>query len=207
MYLPPAFHEKEPEPLHRLIREHSFGMLVSQVEGSPMATHLPFLLQTHPGMPDTLLGHMARANPQWRSLAPDTEILVIFQGPHAYISPSWYETELSVPTWNYAAVHAYGRPRLLEDPARMRALLEATVDNYEAGRAEPWTVDRLPEEFVSNLSRAIVGFEIEITRLEGKFKMSQNRSEADRQGTIRGLQEAGDPESLAVAAMMSARNP
>jgi transcriptional regulator len=112
-----------------------------------------------------------------------------------------------VPTWNYAAVHAYGRPRLLEDPARMRALLEATVDNYEAGREEPWTEDRLPEEFVSNLSRAIVGFEIEITRLEGKFKMSQNRSEADRQGTIRGLQEAGDPESLAVAAMMSARNP
>ena len=206
MYLPPAFHEQNPEPLYQLIREHSFGTLVSEVEGAPFATHLPFLLHAERDTPAVLRGHMARANPHWQSLTPETEVLVLFQGPHAYVSPSWYETEKMVPTWNYTAVHAYGRARLLEDTASLLALLAAAVNTYEAGRPEPWSLERLPEEFVTSLTRAIVGFEIEITRLEGKFKLSQNRSEADRNGVIHGLRDAGDPESLAVAALMLARS-
>jgi transcriptional regulator len=206
VYLPPAFREDQPEPLYQLIREHSFGVLISQVDGAPFATHLPFLLRGEHEGRAVLVGHMARANPHWKSWAPETEVLVIFQGPHTYVSPSWYETELSVPTWNYAAVHAYGCPRLLEDPASLRAVLEATTSTYEAGMAVPWSVDRLPDEFVGNLSRAIVGFEIEITRLEGKLKLSQNRSEADRQGVIAALQAAGAPDGLAVAAMMTDRS-
>lgn len=205
MYTPPSFREERPEVLHALIRENSFGTLVTHGAAGITASHLPFILRDEPGEQPVLLGHMARANDQWQSFPTGTEVLVIFQGPHAYISPSWYETELSVPTWNYAVVHAYGTPRLIEDLASVRALLNATVSTYEAGFERPWSADHLPDEFVEKLSRAIVAFEIPIGRLEGKFKLGQNRGEADQRGAVEGLRRQSDPLSFAVAALMDER--
>jgi transcriptional regulator len=202
MYLPESFRESRLEVLHALIREHSFGTLASHCEGELQATHLPFLLDAEAGPFGTLIGHMARANPHWKALATGAEALLLFQGPHAYISPSWYVTELSVPTWNYVAVHAYGTPSLVEEPERVRDILERTVRTYEAGRPTAWETNRLPAEFVEKLQAAIVGFEVRITRLEGKWKLNQNRSAADRRGVVRGLAESAIPEDAAVAALM-----
>ena len=204
MYIPEAFREDRPEALRALIEEHSFGTLVSRCEGEFFASHLPLLLDPDRGPHGTLLGHMARANPQWQGFREGEEVLAIFQGPHAYVSPSWYETELSVPTWNYAVVHACGVPRLMEAGPALRDLLERTVSTYEAGRPDPWTIDHLPAPFVEKLMEAIVGFEIPIARLEGKLKLGQNRSEADRAGAAAGLRAAGTPLGLAVAELMDA---
>jgi transcriptional regulator len=201
VYIPDAFRETQPDVLHAFIRQYSFGLLVSQQDGAMEANHLPLLLDTGRGPCGTLVGHMARANGQWRSLEVGGEVLVVFPGPHAYISPSWYETRLSVPTWNYAAVHAYGMPRLVQDPAALRGILHAMVQTYESALPEPWPMD-LPDDFMDRMQKAIVGFEIEITRLEGKFKLSQNRSEADRQSAIAGLLRQNDPPSAEVAALM-----
>jgi transcriptional regulator len=188
--------------LHALIREHSFGTLVSHDGPGLQASHLPFLLDPERGPHGTLVGHMARANPQWQSFRGEAQALVIFQGPHAYISPSWYAIELSVPTWNYVTVHAYGVPRLVEDTPALLEILQATVQIYEAPLPEPWSMERLPGEFVKKLTRAIVGFEVPIARLEGKSKLSQNRSQADQEGAIAGLIRQGEPADVAVAALM-----
>jgi transcriptional regulator len=189
------------ETLHAHIRQHSFGILVSAQAGRLEASHLPLLLEAERGSLGTLLGHMARANGQWRSLEAEGEVLVIFPGPHAYISPSWYETHPSVPTWNYTAVHACGTLRLVEEEAALRAILRAMVQTYEASLPEPWPME-LPEPFLERMLKAIVGFEIEIIRLEGKQKLSQNRPRSDRQGAVAGLIDQGDPLSAAVAALM-----
>src|SRR5207247_7760301 len=133
--------ETRPDRLHAFMRQHSFGLVVSQQAGRLEASHLPLLLDADRGPCGTLLGHMARANPQWRGFQADSELLVIFSGPHAYISPSWYETRLSVPTWNYAAVHAYGTPRLIEEPASLRRILVALVQTHEAPLDDPWPMD------------------------------------------------------------------
>jgi transcriptional regulator len=183
------------------MQQHSFGLVVSQQAGSLEASHLPLLLDADRGAFGTLIGHMARANPQWRGFQSADELLVIFSGPHAYISPSWYETRPSVPTWNYAAVHAYGVPHLVEEPAAVRCILEAMVQNYESSLEAPWPME-LPDDFLERMLKAIVGFEITITRLEGKLKLSQNRSQADQLGAIANLTRQGDPSSLAVARMM-----
>jgi transcriptional regulator len=213
VYVPPAFREERREVLHDLIRQHAFGTLVSALDGELFATHLPFLLDAGRGEHGTLLGHMARANPHWRAFAVDatgatgatgTDALVVFQGPHAYVSPSWYATELAVPTWNYVAVHAAGRPRLLEDEAALRALLEQTTREYEAPAERPWDLQRLPEELTAALVRNVVGFEIPIRRLEGKWKLNQNRSVADRRGVVAALRRQGDPLGAGVAALMAA---
>jgi transcriptional regulator len=144
---------------------------------------------------------MARGNPQWQHFAEGREVLAIFHGPHGYISPSWYETTPAVPTWNYAAVHAYGVPAIINDHDRVVALLEETVRAYEATLAQPWPGD-LPEDFRDKLIHGIVAFEIPITRLEGKFKLSQNRPAADIDGVCRALTQAGDAESLALLEAM-----
>jgi transcriptional regulator len=183
------------------MRRYNFATLVTQHEGAPFATHLPFLLDAGRGPSGTLIAHMARANPQWRDFAAGREALVIFQGPHAYISPSWYQTHPSVPTWNYAVVHAYGVPHIVEDRDTLYHMLEALVDTHEAGFAQPWRMD-LPRDYMDKMMRAVVGFEIEITRLEGKFKLSQNRSEQDRRRVAEMLGESHDPLSTNVAAMM-----
>ena len=199
MYIPKAFREDDLNTLHNLMREYSFATLITQHEGVPFATHLPFILDAKRGPNGTLLGHMARANPQWHDFASEQEVMVIFQGPHAYISPSWYEVELSVPTWNYAVVHAYGIPRLVEEGEELYKLLKILVQTHEAQFENPWPF-QLPEDYLQKMIRGIVGFEIEITRIEGKFKMNQNRTESERESVIAALQESSD--TLAVAELM-----
>jgi transcriptional regulator len=204
VYIPKWFRETNQAALHDLMRANSFATLISQHDGAPYASHVPILLQADAGPHGTLVGHMARANAQWRDFAPEQEVLTIFQGPHAYVSPSWYETELSVPTWNYAVVHAYGTPRVIEDHAALYDILKATVAMYEAPFEQPWPFD-LPEDFVDKMMRAIVGFAIPITRLEGKYKLSQNRPLADQQRVVEALYQQGDALSTGTAALMRPR--
>ncbi len=200
MYIPKAFREDDISTIHALMREYSFATLITQHEGAPFATHLPFILDAQRGSNGTLMAHMARANTQWHDFDSAQEALIIFQGPHAYVSPSWYEVELSVPTWNYAAVHAYGIPRVIEDGEELYKLLKTLIETHEAQFEKPWPF-QLPDDHLQKMIRGIVGFEIEITRLEGKFKMSQNRTESERENVIAALQESID--TLAVAELMT----
>ncbi len=201
MYIPAAFRESRLEVLHALIREHSFATLVSHVDGQLFATHLPLLLDPARGPNGTLRGHMARANPHWRSFERGDEALVIFQGPHAYISPNWYVAEQAVPTWNYSVVHAYGTPVLVEDAGGIRALLDDTVATFEAPFAEQWSTARAGDEYISHMAQAIVAFEVGITRLEGKRKLSQNRS-SDVESAAAGLRAYGDATGRVVSDQM-----
>src|SRR5258706_2798297 len=187
MYIPKAFREDDVKKLHKLIQEYSFAALVTQQDGVPVATHLPFLLDSDRGPYGTLIAHIARANAQWRDFNEGRrEALVIFQGAHAYVSPSWYEVELSVPTWNYAAVHAYGVPRIIDDKAVLHDLLNALIQTHETRFEKRWDF-QLPDDYLQKMMQGIVGFEIQITRLEGKFKMSQNRTAGEQQKVIAAL--------------------
>jgi transcriptional regulator len=202
MYLPKSFEVVAPDTLAEVMTRHSFATLVTTSDGVPFATHLPVLHRPQPGAAGTLIGHVARANPQWQQFANSTESLAIFSGPHAYISPSWYEAELAVPTWNYIAVHAYGVPSVIEDETWLVDLLDEMVQRYEANRPQPWP-NRLPEDFRRNLLKSIVGFEMPISRIEGKFKLSQNRPEQDQTNVVRELSASANPEACAVASWMS----
>ena len=207
MYIPDAFRETDRKALHQLMRQNSFATLITIDGGVPLASHLPILVDSDRGDHGTLCGHMARANPQWRDFSDGREALAIFQGPHAYVSPSWYETHPSVPTWNYAVIHAYGTARLIDDRSELRKLLQASVQFYESGFEKPWAFE-LPEKFVEKMMDMIVGFEIPISRIEGKFKLSQNRPPADRRRVERTLGESADPLAKAVAELMvTARGP
>jgi transcriptional regulator len=199
MYLPKDFAVEERETLFGLIRDNSFGILVSQVDGVPFASHLPFLLEG-----DMLVAHMARANPQWQGFAEGGDVLCVFQGPHAYVSPSWYTVENAVPTWNYAAVHVYGKPQVVEDAEAAYADQEKLVDAYETAFEEPWRLGDRDRGFVDGMARAVVNFRIPITRIEGKFKLSQNRAEEDRENVIAALDGSGDPSAVACGALMAA---
>ena len=158
MYIPTAFRADDRAALFDLIGRHAFGTLVTVIDGAPFATHLPFLLDRERGV---LLGHVARANRHWKALDGSAESLVIFQGPHGYVSPSWYATAPAVPTWNYAAVHVYGVPRLL-DESGLLDLLGRLVAKYESGRERPWTMD-LPADYRRKMLLGIVGFEVKVT--------------------------------------------
>ena len=206
MFIPEPFAETDRATLFELIRQYDFGLLVTAVDGAPFGSHLPFLLDAERGPEGTLLAHMARSNPHWRSFDGVSEALVVFQGPHAYVSPGWYDpANNAVPTWNYAVVHAYGVPRIVDDPAAVRAQQERMVAHYEDGMARPWRLASQPEAYVAAMLNGIVAFEIPIGRLEGKFKLSQNHPEANRRGAIAGLSATGDPLAAAVAALMQAR--
>jgi transcriptional regulator len=208
VYIPPAFDASAAARCHALIDAYSFGTLVTVDESNaPFATHLPFVLETERGPLGTLLGHVARPNPQWRHFQTGRPALAIFQGPHAYVSPRWYEAHPSVPTWNYVTVHAYGTPVLVEEPARVRALLARLVHLHEQDRPDAWSLATLPEEYATGMMRGIVAFEIPITRLEGKAKLSQNRSAADQARVREALAGSGDPLAAAVAELMAARVP
>ena len=207
MYMPKAFREDDPEALRTLMQQNSFATLVTHDQGALSASHLPFLFHSEEGTYGTLLSHMARANPQWRHFAAGDEALVIFQGPHTYVSPSWYEAELSVPTWNYAVVHAYGRPRLVEDYDEVYELLRQLVQNYEAPFPAPWDFTVLPQDYVRRMAQGIVAFTLTITRLEGKYKLSQNRPLSDRGRVIDALQQQGDVLVTDVATLMQQRQP
>lgn len=205
MYVPKHFREDDVPVLQTLMRDYSFATLVStQENGVPTATPLPFVFEPEPAPYGTLSAHLALGNPQWRTFAADREVLVIFQGPHAYISPSWYEVELSVPTWNHATVHAYGRPRIIEDQAELYTHLKTLIAQHEAQFAQPWLF-QLPTDYVERMMKGTVGVSIEITRLEGKFKLSQNRSLTDQQHVIEALRTAQDSVTCAVATLMQER--
>ena len=207
MYLPRLNQETDRETLYAFMKCHSFATFVtSDANNVPFATHLPVLLDTTRGQQGTLVAHMARANPQWKQFlagepSPVQEVLVIFQGPHAYVSPSWYESEFSVPTWNYAVVHAYGIPQIVESGDTLKEMLTELVATFEEPMAEPWSAN-WSDVRNEPLLKAIVGFELEITRLEGKFKLSQNRPAADQIGVIEALEGSENQTERETAALM-----
>lgn len=211
MYVPSSNAEHRPEVLHDFIEAHSLGALVTASREGLFGTHLPFVLDRTRGPHGTLEGHVARANGHHRHEPTTAESLVIFAGPDAYVTPSWYATKAEhgkvVPTWNYVAVHAYGTLRFIEDPAWLHRHLTQLTDRHEAGREHPWAIGDAPADYVAQLQRAIVGVEIAVTRLEGKWKMSQNRPAADIDGVVRGLGASPHAHERAVAAIVEARRP
>ena len=204
MYIPPAFTEDRTEVLHACIRANPFAPLVTGGPGGLAATHLPFVLDERRGELGTLVSHMAAANPQTEALTEGAETLVIFSGPHAYVSPRWYRPGDAVPTWNYFVVHAYGVPRVVSEPGEMREQLQAQAAAFEAGAPRPWSMESASSAYLDSLLPGIVAFEIPIARPEGKAKMSQNRP-ADLDGIVRGLRGNVDPMSMAVANEVEAR--
>jgi transcriptional regulator len=205
VYLPPAFTENREDVLVAHIERHDFGLLVTCGSGL-IASQIPFLAERRGGTL-FLQGHLARANPQAADFDGAGEALAIFPGPHAYISPGWYEAGPAVPTWNYASVHAYGPARRIEDPAWLRDLVRRLSERHEAREPAPWDMRELPEAYVQSMLNGIVGVEIAVSRLEGKFKLSQNRPAADRPRIVAGLERRADPESHAVAGLMREREP
>lgn len=203
MHNPPVFKEDRIPVLHDLIRARSFATLVTLGPEGLTADHIPLEIDVEPAPLGTLRGHVARANPVWQAYRKDVEVLAVFQGPDVYVTPGWYptkqETGKVVPTWNYAVVQAHGPMRAIEDREWLRALVTRLTDRHERGRAQPWHVTDAPADFIDGMLQGIVGLEIPITRLEGKWKMSQNRNAADRAGVVQGLRAAGDGASAAVA--------
>ncbi len=207
MYRPRLFDIDDPSVLARFMREQSFALLVTAEDGAPFASHIPLLLDQDTGDQGRLLGHVAKANPQWQAFDGKTEAMAVFWGPHAYISPNWYETETMVPTWNYVTVHAYGKPTVIDDPETVRQGQAQLVATYESEATGNWSMDALPEEYLGNMLNGIVAFEMPIGRLEGKFKLNQKNSAADREGAIKGLRQSGDAEAEEVARLMVEFNP
>jgi transcriptional regulator len=199
MYQPAHFREDRIEVQHDLIRRHPLGLLVTAGPGGLTANQIPFLIYSEEGELGTLRAHLARGNPQWRELSQVEDCLAVFQGPQIYITPSWYATKRQtgkvVPTWNYVTVHAWGRPRVVEDTAWLRRQLDDLTASQEQRRAPPWAVSDAPEPFIASQMKGIIGVEIPVARIEGKWKVSQNRPEADRAGVVSGL--AGEAEAMA----------
>jgi transcriptional regulator len=211
VYLPPLFTETRTEVLVAHIERHEFGLLVTHGSGGLIASQIPFLVERRDGRL-YLQGHLARANPQGAVLDPpgdeNDEALAIFEGPHAYISPSWYQPGPAVPTWNYATVHAYGVARTIADPDWLRGLLRRLTERHEAREpAPPWQMQGLPDAYLQSMLNGIIGVEIAVSRLDGKFKLSQNRPAPDRPRIIAALEGRGDPDSQAVARLMREREP
>lgn len=205
MYVPAAFAVSGRAALHALIEAHAFATLVSVGPDGPVATHLPVLLDRERGPNGTLVAHLARANPHAALL--DREALAIVLGPHAYVSPAWYAAHPAVPTWNYAAVHAYGRARRIDDPAELYAIVRRLVEVYEGGRAQPWSMDGLPPEYTEGMLKGIVGIEMPIARLEGKHKLSQNRGAEDRRNVVAALAASDRDDDRALADYMARHAP
>ena len=205
MYVPPLFNEPRIEVLHDTIRRIGLATLVTLTADGLIASHVPMLLDPDPAPYGTLLGHVARPNPQARGATPGVHALAIFQGPDAYITPSWYPTKRDnakvVPTWNYVAIHAYGPIEFFPDADRLRAVVTRLTERQEAPRADPWAVTDAPPDYIDTMLKGIVGFALPIARLEGKWKMSQNRPAVDQEGVVAGLSAEGQD---AVAALVSA---
>lgn len=203
MYQPPHFREDRLEVQHDLIRAHPLGLVFTAGPAGLMANAIPFLVDADASAKGTLRGHFARANPQLGELAAVEECLVVFQGPQAYITPSWYATKRAtgkvVPTWNYVTVHAWGRPAVRDDASWLRRQIEDLTRSREAGRAAPWRVSDAPEGFIAGQAKGIVGVEIVIARIEGKWKVSQNRPVEDRAGVVAGLRESDQAMAQLVA--------
>lgn len=204
VYLPSVFTEARPEVLVAHIERYDFALLVSQDETGLQASRIPVLL-VQEGKSLTLQGHLARANPQAAQLAAGGEVLAVFAGPHAYVSPTWYQAGPSVPTWNYADVHAYGTVRLVAEEGWLRDLLRRLSEHHERGSPTPWRMADQPPDYLATMLKGIVGFEIAVTRLEGKYKLSQNRPAGDRPRIIAALEGQGDGDARAVARLMRDR--
>ncbi|VVN97332.1 FMN-binding negative transcriptional regulator [Pseudomonas fluorescens] len=206
MYTPSAFVDQDLPHLHQQILSSRLATLVTYGEQGLQASHLPLLLSPDQGPNGTLYGHLAKANPQWRELETGAQALVIFAGADAYVSPSFYPSKAEhgkvVPTWNYLAVHAYGSAEVFSDAQRLRDLVSALTDRHEAGRAQPWKVADAPAHYIDGMLKAIVGFALPIQRLEGKRKLSQNRSTADIAGVREGLAASPDLHDQALAHLM-----
>jgi len=210
MYVPEVFEEKRVAVLHDLIRRYPFGTLVTLSERGLEANHIPFLVEPTPEPFGVLYAHVSRANPVWRDLSSIREVLAVFQGPQGYISPSWYasrtETGMVVPTWNYAVVHVYGRLEAVQDAAWLRSVVDRLTNTHEAGQAEPWSMSEPPAHYIEKQLSAIVGLKLTITRLLGKWKMSQNRPLQDRASVTRTLLEQGTGPSAAMAESIEKAN-
>jgi len=210
MYRPDHFRVDDIAQMHALMRARPLAALVSAGPSGLYATHLPVVLKAE-GEFGAIECHLARANPHWKDLAEGGEAMMIFQGPEAYITPNWYaskaETGRVVPTWNYAAVHAYGRPQVMQDKAWTLRHVSDLTAQQEAGEPRPWAVSDAPESFIDVMLRGIVGFRFDITRLEGKWKMSQNREMRDRVTTAAGLEQRGKNEDTQVAEVIRAHMP
>jgi transcriptional regulator len=203
MYIPAHFAETRLDVLHELIRRHPLGTLIASTESGLDANHIPFLLSAATSPNGILRCHVARANSIWKNLSEDQEVLVVFQGEGAYVSPSLYEAKAKdgkvVPTWNYIAVHAYGTPRIVTDPAWLHALVSDLTDTNEAAREAPWRVSDAPSDYIAKMLSAIVGIEIPITRLLGKWKVSQNRASTDRVRVAGDLSDSAPEMSSIIA--------
>jgi transcriptional regulator len=208
MYIPKQFEQPRVEAMHELMRAYPLATLVTLTSGGLDANHIPLHLSDAPAPFGTLRGHVARANPLWSDFAKDIEVLAIFHGPDTYITPSWYatkqETGKVAPTWNFAVAHAHGALRVIDDAAWVRAHLEALTDCHEANCAKPWAVSDAPREFTDKLIESVVGIEIVITRLSGKWKVSQNQPEQNRAGVIEGLRGGGRSDAVEMAALVEA---
>jgi len=207
MYNPAPFEESRVPVLQAFMERHPFATVVAAASGAVDALHVPLLVDPAAGPLGVLRGHLARANRLWRELADGSEVLAIFRGADGYVSPAWYPAKREhgrvVPTWDYEVVHARGTVRWIHDAAVLRALVSDLTDRHEAGRSNAWSLNDAPEDYVAGMLKAIVGFEVQITGLTGKMKLSQNRSEADRAGVVAGLAESADPRSSELAAQVA----
>jgi transcriptional regulator len=210
MYIPRANEEKRIPVLHQLIKAEPLAALVTLSSGGLFASHLPMILEEEGAALGILRGHVARANLQWRDLNPSVDALPIFSGPQHYITPSWYpstsEDGKEVPTWNYVVVHAYGSLKVIEDKEWLMNHLEQLTDQSEAKASIPWRVSDAPADFIHSLLNGIIGFELPINKLEGKWKVSQNRSDRDKHGVIEGLAALNTPESLTMKKLVLDRS-
>ena len=204
MYQPPHFREERLEVQHGLIQQHPLGLLVTAGAGGLMANPIPFILVPTASEKGTLQAHLAKANLQLKELEAGAECLIVFQGPQDYVTPSWYETKREtgkvVPTWNYATVHAWGKARLIPDAAWLLYHLNSLTRHKEGERPAPWEVADAPDAYIASQMKGIVGIEIEIARMEGKFKVSQNRPEEDRKGVLAGFRGRGEHQMAALVA-------
>ena len=206
MYVPSHFEETRAEVLHALIHACPLATVVTLSADGINANHIPLHLSANDGRLGTLRGHVARANPMWSDRVERVEALAIFQGPHAYVSPSWYPAKREhgkvVPTWNYVVVHARGPLRVIDDPAWLRGQLEALVSRHEAASADPWSIADAPPDYVERMIGSIVGLEIAVSRLTGKWKVSQNQPVQNRAGVVQALQQLGDADALEMARLV-----
>ena len=204
MYNPRSYRNESVSELHDFICRYNFGVLFTHRDGESFATHVPFMIDPQRGALGTLVAHMARANPHWRAFAGAAPSLVVFHGPHAYISPAWYQNQVTVPTWNYTVVHATGAVQVVDEPAALRAMVERLVRQHEEPIGNPWDA-RQAEAVMDVELKGIVGFEIPIDRLEGKFKLNQNRPVEDRESVVQALQDSPHEGEREVARLMRAQ--
>lgn len=206
MYIPKHFSETDDQALHHIMHAYPLATLISLSPAGVQANRLPLHFTKNEGMPGTLRGHVARANPLWKECPPDSEVLAIFHGPNAYISPSWYPTKaktgMVVSTWNYVVVHAHGKLKVIEDALWLRKHLDQLTAQHEAGSGQPWQLADAPADFTEKLIKAVVGIEIEIVRLTGKSKVSQNQPRENQTGVIQGLRQRGTERDQAMVSVI-----